>query len=82
LRTLDLPADVLRAHLCVRTADGRGLSMLLREPTRCPDMLAGLCRSILFNLGRGILNRLNGLGLCLRILLRQPGLEPPEQGFG
>ena len=56
---------------------GWDVSMLLREPMRCLDIISSLCgsilrslrRSILSRLCRGILNGLSGLGLRLRILI-------------
>ena len=60
--------------LCPRMMNGQDMSVLLHGPKRC----SGIFR----NLRRSILNGLSGPGLCLRILIRQPALESPEQGFG
>ena len=60
---------------------GQDVSVLLHEPMRYGGILRDLRRSILRNVCRGILNGLYGPDICLRILLRRPGLELPKQDY-
>src|SRR5438876_7051894 len=81
LRSPDLFSEVLRAYLCPRVVDGSELSALLHEPIRYSNILRSRCWIVLLHkLCRGILKGLHRLA-CLRLSLRRPGLELPEQGF-
>lgn len=82
LRSPGLLSQALCARLCLRIVNGRNMSTLLRERMRYPDILGGGRWSLLHDRGRSIQSGRSGLGLCLlRILVRQPGLELPEQGL-
>jgi hypothetical protein len=62
-------------YLCPRTIDLTDMPVLFLGPQRC------WAHDISHNLCWGILNRLYGPDLCLRIFLVRPSLEQPKQGF-
>ena len=68
-----LCAPNLPSVFCPCSMDGQDVSVFLHEPMRYGGILRNLCRGTLGGLSRP--------DVCLRILLRYPGLELPEQDF-